>query len=179
MSIFADSESSDSSACGGPSDQHVFRATARSKPGYIFFKNAADARATLGQRHMDRDVSQRGGIHRRWLDGYFEPRNRAKLGPRQSELMELLVTALDCLVGGRGLEAGDILASQLRSLVTGVETGEWKLAKEMLAYRKVDNSLIDDETMEAALKEADRTAKRLRRIADLSKKAAGGGRAAR
>ena len=145
----------------------------------MFFKNAADARAALGQRHMDLDVSKRGGIHRRWLDGYFEPKNKSKMSFRQSELMELLVTALDCLVGGRGLEAGDILASQLRSLVTGIETGEWRLAKEMLAFRRTENSLIDDETMEAALKEADRTAKRQRKIADLSKKPAAVAKAVR
>ena len=64
------------------------------------------------------------------FDGYFLPKNQqAKIGPRQHELFELLITSLDFLVAGRGLEAADVLASQLHSLSVGVETQNWEAAK--------------------------------------------------
>ena len=49
------------------------------------------------------------------------------------------------------------LSSQLQSLIVGVETGKWELAKEMLAFRIKEHSLVDDQWMEAALKESDKT----------------------
>ena len=165
-----DDARSDSPEPVGARDKHVFRVLAREKPGYIFFKNAADARAALGQRHMDLDVSNRGGIHRRWFDGYFEPKNRQKIHTRQAELIDLLVTSLDHLVAGRCLEAADTLAAQLRSVVYGIETGEWRIGKEMLAFKKPDHSLVDNEWIEAAVKEADKAAKRQKKIADLHRR---------
>ena len=139
-------------------DDHVFRVAARDKPGLIFYRVAADTRLALGQKYLEQDVSQHGGIFKRWFDGYFSP--TAKLTPSHQEEFDLLVPLLDHLLAGRTIEAADILASRVQYLTVGINTGEWAKAREMLAHRKKTHSLVDDSWMAAAAREAKKTAKR-------------------
>ena len=111
-----------------------------------------------------------------FLDGYFEPRNKGKIQAHHKDQFELLLTTLDLLVAGRCLEAGDVLAGHMRQLVYGLEEGDWKVAKEFLAYRRTTSSLIDDTWRDAAFREAERTAKREKRRAGVAQ---GAGKAAR
>ena len=83
----------------------------------------------------------------------------------------MLLACLNLLVAGRCLEAGDILAGHMRQLVFGVEKGDWNIARQFVPYRKASSSLIDDTWMDAAFKEAEKEAKREKRLAGLSKDA--------
>ena len=62
------------------------------------------------------------------------------------------MTALDELRGGRITEVADILATRIRMLAFGVETGLWNVGEQFLDYSAKENTLIDDATVSQALK---------------------------
>ena len=64
----------------------------------------------------------------------------------------MLVSAMDELHGGRTVEVADILATRLRMLCYGMETGLWNVGEQFLSYSMQENSLIDDATVSQALK---------------------------
>ena len=49
------------------------------------------------------------------------------------------------------VEVGDLLASRLRYITSGVETKCFKAARHFLVYHYEDNSLVSESMMDAAL----------------------------
>ena len=129
-----------------------FKYMAKEKPGLVFASMTANSRQALGQYGAELDVGSHGPVYRRWWEGSFQKEHpRSKLEPYWDELT-MLVTALDEFYAGRMIEVGDILASRLRMLTTGIEKGTWKAARHFLVYHTQDLSLIPEELMDEALK---------------------------
>ena len=76
----------------------------------------------------------------------------------------MLATALDEFHAGRVIEVGDILASRMRMLTTGLEKDTWKAARHFLTYHTADMSLCSDALLDEVLKIEDRAAKREKRV---------------
>ena len=105
-------------------------------------------------------------MYQRWYEGYFLPKHgAAKIPAQEREEFELVITALDFLIGGRALEAADVLASRFAYLCVGIETGKWSMARQMLVYKARVHSLVDDKWMLAALKESTKADKQAKMLA--------------
>ena len=112
----------------------------------------ASCRQVLGQIGIEGDIGPSGPVHRKWFESHFlKEHPQSKLTPYMDEL-QMLITALDEFHAGRMAEVGDILASRLRMIATGVERGTWGLARRFLVYHQQDMSLIPDELMDEAIK---------------------------
>ena len=99
------------------------------------------------------------------------PKNGHKLGSHGGEL-ELLTVALDEMVAGRYVEAADVLASRMRFLTLGIDTGVWESARELLVYRQHRSGLISENMLDVAHGEALRRMKREKKAAAVNKAAA-------
>ena len=106
-----------------------------------------------------------------WAAFCFIPEHGTKIGNRHEEL-ELLTTCLDEIVAGRFVECADVLASRLRHLAEGIDSGNWESAREFLIYRRPRKSLTTDDMMAVAHQAALKRLK-LRKQADQVNKAAG------
>ena len=141
-------------------DDHLFRMAAKKQPGCILAVAISDSREVLGQVNASGDVSSTGPIFRRWYESYMVPRVGSKLQKRNADELRLLTFALDELMAGRICEVGDLLASRLRMLNVGTETGRWKVAKQFLSYRVKEGSMTQNQMMDVAVKLADKEMKR-------------------
>ena len=146
-------------------DTHKFRRLAREKPGVLFAGITADKRGQLGQIGVDLDVGPHGPLFRKWFESYFMPivrtstEQQKRLVANYDEIL-MLVTVLDEVYSGRSLEVADILATRLRTMVAGVETGKWRLAKHYLCYVYKPTAMIPDRTVDIALEVERQEAKR-------------------
>ena len=156
--------SSDSSSDGFNAlghDNQRFRKIARTQPGVYMASVICSTRNQLGQQGMDADVGTTGSVFRKWFDSVFlvrHPKNRIDKG-KFDELV-MLIQAADELYHGRTLEVGDILMSCLRSLIFGLERGEWEVAGELLTYTWDDQQYVPEHVVDEAVKEAVRRRKR-------------------
>ena len=136
-------------------DTHRFRVIAQEQPGILFASVCSDFRSRLGRKGLDVEVGPQGPMFLKWYESCLQREvapAKLEAGRPIREEMELLVTALDELHGGRVTEVADILATRIRMLAFGVETGLWNVAEQFLGYSVKENSLIDDATVSQALK---------------------------
>ena len=118
----------------------------------MFATMTASTRQVLGQIGIEGDIAPTGPVFRKWFESHFlKEHAHSKLSPFLDEL-RMLITALDEFHAGRMVDVGDILASRLRMIATGVEKRAWGLARRFLVYHQQDMSLIPDELMDEAIK---------------------------
>ena len=117
----SDTSSSSSAPVIEGRDGHLFRRTARERPGVNFASVVTDLRGQLGERGHDLGGGPTPAVFRNWYDYCFTLRTDArKVDPYRAELL-CIITALDEFQAGRTLEMGDILASRARYLAAGIE----------------------------------------------------------
>ena len=76
-------------------DDHLFRRTARERPGVNFASVVTDLGGQLGERGHDLGGGPTPAVFRNWYDYCFTPRTDArKVDPYRAELL-CLITALD------------------------------------------------------------------------------------
>ena len=107
----------------------------------------------------DHDVGARGPVYRKWYESCFMQKHGAAKLARHHDEATALITALDEFHSGRMLEVGDVLASRLRMLTFGTETGKWGVAREFLAYAPNEHSLVSDATVAQAIRLNKRSSK--------------------
>ena len=140
-------------------DEQPFRKAAKSQPGLIFATAIAEARAGVQQLNHELQPTRTGPVFESWMKHCFHPRVGAKANPQRDEL-EMLTVVLDEVINGRFVEAADVLASRMRYLTVGADTGNWTSARELLVYKPPHNSLITDNMLDVAHSAA---AKRIKR----------------
>ena len=136
-------------------DTHRFRVIAQEQPGVLFASACSDFRSRLGRRGLDGEVGPSGQMFFKWYESCLLREvtpGKLQTGRPIREEMELLVSALDELHAGRVTEAADILATRLRMIAFGVETGLWNVGEQFLSYSLKENALLDDATVNQALK---------------------------
>ena len=112
----------------------------------------ANARQALGQLGIDLEAGARGGVYRKWWDQCFaRDHSRQELDTYWDEL-QLLITVFDEFHAGRIVEVGDVLASRLRMLTVGLDTGTWGIAWRSLVYHNQEISLVSGVLMDETLK---------------------------
>ena len=154
-------------------DNQKFRRLAHTAPGVYLASVICTTRNQLGQQGMDADVGTSGSVFRKWFDSVFlQKMPKTRIDPGKYAELVMLIQALDELYHGRTLEVGDVLSSRLRSLVFGLEKGEWEIASELLTYSWDDHQFVPDHLVDEAVKEAKR---RRQREADLASVARRGG----
>jgi hypothetical protein len=143
-------------------DDQPFRQAARTHPGVIFADALAKSRQGVYQVNRELETSRTGPVFRSWLDTCFRPRCGSRIGSHREEL-EVLIIVLDEIVAGRFVEAADVLASRMRMLSVGIETGNWRSAQEFLVYRERDPTLVTADVLDVAHAEAEKREKRRQR----------------
>mgnify|MGYP003334013401 CR=1 FL=1 len=126
-------------------DTHRFRVIAQEQPGILFASVCSDFRSRLGRRGLDVEVGPQGLMFLKWCESCLQREvapARLETGRPIREEMELLVTALDELHGGRVAEVADILATGIRMLAFGAETGLWNVGDQFLSYSVKEIALL-------------------------------------
>ena len=121
----------------------------------LFASVCSDFRPQLGRRGLDGEVGPTGPMFLKWYESCLQREvapAKMQTGRPIREEIELLVSALDELHGGRVTEAADILATRLRMIAFGVETGLWNAGEQFLSYSLKENALLDDATVNQALR---------------------------
>ena len=71
-----------------------------------------------------------------------------------------LIRLADELANGRAVEAGDLVISQLQCLSLGIQTGNWNMSNQFLAFKPREFSLVANETVDVALRLAKKEKRR-------------------
>ena len=151
-------------------DRHDFRRLAHEAPGRIFTTLIADARTSLGQTMIEGETGAGSALFQKWLAHHFKPAVGSRLNTKDAAEFDFLVKLLDELSNGRTLEAADLVAAKFSANAFGVQTGNWELANELLAFKPREFALSSNETIDRALQLAK---KRIQREADMRAVSAG------
>lgn len=176
------SSSSSSSEASGASikkilgkDDQPFRQAAKKHPGVFFADAVAKCRQGVAQTNHELQASRSGPVFGTWFEYCYKKKVGGHLKAEYkrdcSEELELLIILLDEIVAGRFVEAADVLASRMRQLTVGLESGNWNSAEEFLVYRKPESSLVSPDAMDVAHAAAEKRQKRFNRAARVNGRA--------
>ena len=134
-------------------DDQPFRKAAKRHPGVLFADAVAKSRQGVSQLNHELQTSRTGPVFGSWFDHCFRRKNAARLAACSrpaTEEFEMLIIALDEIVAGRFVECADVIASRMRQLSVGIESGNWKTAEEFLVYRARNPALVSPDVMDIA-----------------------------
>ena len=126
-----------------------------------------NARTKLGRRFGSTNLSESEPTFQTWFERVFLETRHPSLAAGRSGTalveMDYLTRAADLLSKGRFPEAADLVTSRLRYLTTGVETGQWDMARQFLTYAPRNLGFTPIAMQDAALAEVEREGKRRKR----------------